>query len=134
MTIRWSIRSTPGQPYASARINGPKVYAHRLVMERVVGRPLLRLEWVDHINGNPSDCRRENLRLTDPSGNAQNLKKIKSPTGIRGVTFDKRNRSWCASVTSRGVRWFRRFRTVEQATMAAVAKRKELGFLGAGDA
>jgi len=36
---------------------------HRVVMEAIVGRRLNRTEVSHHINGNPSDNRRENLDL-----------------------------------------------------------------------
>lgn len=40
-----------------------RVYVHRLVVERVLGRELLTTETVHHINGNPSDNRLDNLIL-----------------------------------------------------------------------
>lgn len=38
-----------------------RVYVHRLVVERVLGRELLSTETVHHINGNPGDNRLDNL-------------------------------------------------------------------------
>lgn len=48
---------------------------HRLIAERMIGRTLNDDEIVDHINGIVIDNRRQNLRVTDNSGNMRNMKK-----------------------------------------------------------
>lgn len=49
------------------RANGAGwVLEHRLVVERIIGRPLLTAEQVDHINSDRSDNRAENLQILSP--------------------------------------------------------------------
>lgn len=57
------------------------IYLHRLVMGAGSN------DVVDHINGNPLDCRKENLRFVTPSQNSANRKHTRNTTGYRGVSF-----------------------------------------------
>lgn len=107
-------------------------HAHRIVVRRMIGRALLSGEIVDHKNCNRMDCRRQNLRITDGIGNAQNRgPNSKSAHGFRGVSFNKTTKKWYAKVGHRrrsvyvGI-----FDNPNEAALAAADKRRELGFLG----
>ena len=55
---------------------------------------------VDHVNKNPHDNRRENLRLNTHSGNGHNrTKATNSSSKYYGVSYFKRDGSWRATIT-----------------------------------
>ena len=58
---------------------------------------------VDHINNNPLDNRKCNLRIVTPQQNNMNRKSTKdSSSKYIGVTFDKRNNKWKAFIKING--------------------------------
>jgi|WetSurMetagenome_2_1015567.scaffolds.fasta_scaffold388301_1 hypothetical protein len=64
------------QFYARRRLEGNRqIGLHRLIFERVLGRPLQRNEIVDHIDGNGLNNRRNNLRVIDHRQNMINIHK-----------------------------------------------------------
>lgn len=71
-----------------------KQYMHRVIMNASSG------EIVDHINGNTLDNRKENLRICDIRGNAQNSRgKKRMYSQYKGVTYCKKRQKWVAQIT-----------------------------------
>jgi hypothetical protein len=77
-----------------------KVRLHRLVMERMVGRSITPKEEVDHVNGNPSDNRRKNLRLATHQQNLSNHGRHRgSSSSYIGVYLIEGRTGWSAGVS-----------------------------------
>jgi hypothetical protein len=79
--------------YAVAMINGSRVPMHRLVMNAP-----RKLE-VDHINGDPLDNRRSNLRLASHAENLRNQGLQRSnASGYKGVSWSALAGKWRAQI------------------------------------
>lgn len=84
---------------ARTTINKKLILMHRLIMGLKHGDE----RQVDHINGNPLDNRRHNLRICTRSQNLGNSKKQKNATSkYKGVTWSKRSRKWRANIVMNG--------------------------------
>lgn len=85
--VIWSRRRRPNPVY-------------RRIMKRMLQvRRLPRGMHVDHINGNPLDNRRSNLRLVTPQQNAANRKPTgKGSSQYKGVYWDKKRQCWRAQI------------------------------------
>jgi hypothetical protein len=103
-------------------------YIHRLIMERMLDRSLVKGEIVDHINGDKLDNRRENLRVTDVSTNTRNCKLTKrNSSGYKGVSLASDGRRYEARVMSNyRIVWRSTFDSPEEAAEAYLTKRSEL--------
>lgn len=76
-----------------------KTSMHRIVLSRVLGRPLGKDEICDHIDQNPLNNQRNNLRVCTTSQNNCNAPvRSTSKTGYRGVCLDDRRSTYFAYV------------------------------------
>lgn len=107
-------------------INSTRYLAYRLAWLYVHGR------WpdknIDHIDGNPSNDKFDNLREANASQNAQNLSSTKrNKHGFVGVSWDGHRNKWCAQivVNRKNIR-LGRFCTPELAHAAYCAAKAKL--------
>lgn len=89
----------------------PPVRLHRVIMNAPKGYE------VDHINHNPLDNRRENLRICTHSQNMKNLKlRCDNSTGYRGVSpYGKSGKFRCTITCDGKTYYFNSFDTPEEA-------------------
>lgn len=101
---------------------GTVIYMHRQIMGAEKG------QLIDHINQNPLDNRRANLRFADKSINALNAKRRSDNTsGYRGVIFNKQAGKWQANIQIAGRKIHLGFFVhAEKAAEAYEAARKEV--------
>jgi hypothetical protein len=117
---KWSATSFrlkgSGKPYAQAKVNGKVTLLHHLVLpDCPVG--LVR----DHIDGDPLNNRKSNLRFVTKSRNMRNQHRI------RGYTWDEERQLWHASIYVDGRRIFLgRFETEGKARQAYVDAHERL--------
>jgi len=88
-----------GLGYRKVRVKGVKEYEHRVIF-------MLNHRWcpkfIDHIDGDPSNNRIENLRPATMSQNSMNKKmQVNNKTGARGVHFCNKSKKFIASIQAK---------------------------------
>lgn len=101
--LRW--RATSHQDGSYARNNDE--YLHRVILSRLLGRPLFPREECDHKNRNRLDNRRDNLRLATAIENKRNASlPTNNTSGYKGVSYFKAANIWEAYITINGKKVF----------------------------
>ena len=122
---KWSAAKDKKQFYARrvafVSRKGPRpliVYLHHAI----IGKPIKKGVVVDHINGNPMDNRRSNLRFIDIRQNCINRKNRREgrvSSKYVGVSWSQSNRRWVAQITTdRKYRYLGVFKSEEEAANA----------------
>lgn len=132
MSRKWYITSMGGKaPYVKGhapRAKGarPTLTLHRVILERMLGRKLERWEHVDHIDRNPLNNKRGNLRLATSAQNAANRAvQSNNKLGVKGVR--KHGSGYEANVCANGKSvYLGIFPTIELAHAAYLEAAKKL--------
>jgi hypothetical protein len=100
--LRWGINGSGDRYYAVRNVKTGTGKTTRAYMHREIMNPPAGL-FVDHINNDPLDNRRKNLRLATRSQNMQNKRKKKNATSkYFGVHLIKTEKKWSARVKHEG--------------------------------
>lgn len=96
----WHLHS---QGYADCRSTEGHFFLHRMIAERICGRPLQSGEVVDHANHVKLDNRRANLRVTTQSNNCANMVlPAHNTSGYKGVHWKAARNCWHATIKHKG--------------------------------
>jgi len=102
--FKWCVMKSSGRRkdacYCAVRKAGQTTeYMHRAILARMLGRELVATEQVDHIDRDPLNNRRENLRLATAGENMRNLlKHTDNTSGFKGVSFRTDRGKWLAKI------------------------------------
>lgn len=113
--------------YVFSCINNKCIRLHRYVINYI------RKDYIDHINNNPLDNRKNNLRIVTPQQNMMNKYSSKnSSSKYIGVGFDKRLNNWRARIHIDGKEVFLgRFKSdIEAAKARDLATKEHFGEYG----
>ena len=105
--------------------DGQKLSLHRSIMSRIIGSEIPAGMEIDHINRNPRDNRRENLRLCSRRENAINRSRINNTSGKIGVQCAQNGR-WISFICVYGKKiHLGTFNTYNEAVSARVEAEKK---------
>lgn len=104
-------------------VGGALHLSHRVIWKMVHGE---EPECVDHINGDCSDNRLENLRNVSQAVNNRNVaRRSDNTSGMAGVTYQKDRGVWRAYLKNKTIG---RFRTKQDAMDARLEAQRKAGF------
>ena len=89
--------------YFHFQLNGKFILHHRAIFLMHYG---YLPKFIDHIDGNPSNNRIENLREVTASQNCWNQKYKGSASGVKGVTWNKQDKRWQSQIRANGKKFY----------------------------
>jgi len=120
-SVRQNAGCRSGSGYFHVKRHGRQVLVHRIIWEHVNG-PIPEHLVIDHINGVRTDNRIENLRLVTRKQNQENQQRAmvnNQSSGVRGVHWHPRGKSWQVSIGHEGQQYYiGQFKSIEDAQRA----------------
>ncbi len=124
------IKSNHSCGYRRVNVEGNLYYTHRLIWIYLYGRIPTKFV-IDHIDGNTSNNKIQNLRCVPISQNQRNRKICTQNTsGQSGVYFRKDTKRWTAQITNNEGKRLSLgcFKSKEEAVKKRIAVEKSLGY------
>lgn len=114
-------RDYPTYSKRDERYESRRIYLHRFVID------YNGANMVDHINGNPLDCRKENLRIVTHKQNCQNIHGLNkaNKSGYRNVMWNKTDNCWRVVICVNGKRISKQLHSKEEANRVAKDLRRK---------
>lgn len=99
---REAFTCTNTEGYKCGRFLGERYKAHRVAWAIFYGRDP-GIKFIDHVNGDRSDNRIQNLREATAAENCRNTKpKLNATSKFKGVCWSESAKKWRARITSNG--------------------------------
>lgn len=120
--VCFKTKRSAGKYYVHSNLNGGTVYLHRFLIDAPKGIQ------VDHIDGNPLNNCRSNLRIVTDSENKQNRHKLdnRNKSGYRGVFWNNQHKKWSAKLQINNKQYHvGHFDDVHEAGQAAAEARRQ---------
>jgi hypothetical protein len=133
--LHWKINKGRARIGGTARLNnmgylvlkfdGTAYLEHRLVWAWHGKEPC---ETLDHINGDTTDNRIENLRQANNAENLRNTKKpVHNTSGVKGVSWNKQKQKWIVSLWQEGKqKYFGAYDDMSQAVSKIQSVREQM--------
>jgi hypothetical protein len=103
----WHYNTSDGYAQRQVERDGKTkhIFLHRIIGERILNRLLTREDFIEHINGDKLDNRRENILPMTASERSQRRKTSKLKTlGYKGIFYHKNRNNYEARITIHGHR------------------------------
>lgn len=107
--------------------DAPLVLIYRLIIERYLNRTLKPEEKIDHIDGNPLNNSRSNLRVCTQQQNLLNRRVSKKRSLPKGITWDKTRSKWVVQIACKpNKKIMKRFKSFDDALIFCLHERQKM--------